>query len=105
MAEYRHRDPDEARPPSVRTLVTVLLTIVIVAIILGVGVVASLASGSVRMAANRLDVGDEPQLAIRSTDADVLLIEGTSSDIVIRAKVRSGVIDTKYELRRRGHEI
>ncbi len=105
MADYRHRDPDEVRPPSVRTLVTVLLTIVIVAIILGVGVVASFASGSVRMAANRLDVGDEPQLAIRSTDADVLLVEGTSTDIVIRAKVRSGLIDTKYELRRRGHEI
>jgi hypothetical protein len=105
MAEYRHRDPDEARPPSVRTLVTVLITIVIVAIILGLGVVVSLASGNVRMAANRLDVGDEPQLAIRSTDADVLLVEGKSSDIVIRAKVRSGLIDTNYELRRRGHEI
>ena len=105
MAEYRHRDPDEGRPPSVRTLITVLMTVVFVAIILGVGVVASLASGSTRTAANRLDVGNEPQLAIRSTDADVRLVEGTSSDIVIRAKVTSGLLDTNYELRRRGHEI
>ena len=67
--------------------------------------VASLASGSTRTAANRLDVGDDPQLAIRSTDADVRLIEGDSSDVVIRAKVTSGILDTSYELRRRGDEI
>ena len=105
MTEHRHLEPEAARPPSLRTLVTVLMTVVIAAIILGVAAVASLASGSTRTAANRLDVGDEPQLAIRSTDADIRLIEGTSSDIVIRAKVKSGLLKTSYELRRRGPEI
>ena len=106
MSEHRHLDVDEEeRPPSVRTLVTVLVTVGIVAILIGAVAVASLASGSTRTAANRLDVGDDPQLAIRSTDADVRLIEGTSSDVVIRAKISSGLIDTHYELRRRGDEI
>lgn len=105
MSEHRHLERDDARPPSVRTLVTVLVTFGIVAVVIGTLAVASLASGSTRTAANRLDVGDEPQLAIRSTDADVRLVEGTSSDIVIRAKVKSGVLETSYELRRRGHEI
>ena len=105
MSEHRHLDREDERPPSVRTLVTVLVTIGIVAAVIGGVAAASLASGSTRTAANRIDVGDEPQLAIRSTDADVRLIEGTSSDIVIRAKVTSGLIDTTYELRRRGHEI
>ena len=104
MTDHR-RGEDEDRPPSVRTLLTVLVTIVVVAVVAGVVVVVSLASGSTRTAANRLDVGDDPQLAIRSTDADVRLIEGTSSDVVIRAKVTSGVIKTSYELRRRGDEI
>ncbi len=105
MSGHRHLEQDEARPPSVRTLVTVLVTIGIVAVLVGVVAVASLASSSTRTAANRLDVGDDPQLVIRSTDADVRLIEGTSSDVVIRAKVTSGVIETRYELRRRGDEI
>jgi hypothetical protein len=103
MSERRHLE--EARPPSVRTLITVLVTIVVVGGIIGAIAVASLASGSTRTAANRIDVGDDPQLAIRSTDADVRLIEGDSSDVVIRAKVTSGILDTSYELRRRGPEI
>lgn len=105
MSEHRHLDREDDRPPSVRTLVTVLVTIGIVAVVIGGLAAASLASGSTRTAANRLDVGDDPQLAIRSTDADVRLVEGTSSDIVIRAKVTSGLIETGYELRRRGHEV
>jgi len=103
MSEHRHLD--EERPPSVRTLTTVLVTILVVGLVIGAVAVASLASGSTRTAANRLDVGDDPQLAIRSTDADVRLVEGKSTDVVIRAKVTSGVLETTYELRRRGDEI
>ena len=105
MSEHRHRDREDRRPPSVRTLGTVLVTILVVGLVIGAVAVASLASGSTRTAANRLDVGDDPQLAIRSTDADVRLVEGTSTDVVIRAKVTSGLLDTSYELRRRGNEI
>jgi hypothetical protein len=105
MSGHRHLEQEEERPPSVRTLVTVLVTIGLVAVVVGAVAITSLASGSTRTAANRLDVGDDPQLAIRSTDADVRLIEGTSSDVVIRAKVTSGLIETRYELRRRGDEI
>jgi hypothetical protein len=101
----RHSDPVDDRPPWVRTLLTVVITIVVVGVIAGVVAVVSLASSSTRTAANRLDVGDDPQLVIRSTDADVRLIEGTSTDVVIRAKVTSGLRKTKYELRRRGDEI
>jgi hypothetical protein len=105
MSEHRHLDREDDRPPSVRTLVTVLVTIGIVVVVIGGLAAASLASSSTRTAANRLEVGDDPQLAIRSTDADVRLVEGTSSDIVIRATVKSGLIETGYELRRRGPEI
>ena len=105
MSDRRLRDLDGARPPSVRTLLTVVVTIGVVAIIIGGVVVVSMASGSTRTAANRLDIGDDPQLVIRSTDADVRLVDGTSTDVVIRAKVTSGIVDTDYELRRRGDEI
>lgn len=87
-----------------RTLATVVVTLGIVAVIFGALAVASLASNT-RIAANRLDIGEETQLAIRSTDADVRLVEGTSTDVVIRARVKSGLRDTTYELRRRGDEI
>ena len=105
MSERRHLERDDARPPSVRTLVTVAVTILVVGLVVGAVAVASLVSGSTRTAANRLDIGDDPQLAIRSTDADVRLVEGDSTDVVIRAKVTSGILDTSYELRRRGNEI
>ncbi|MGH3457508.1 DUF4097 family beta strand repeat-containing protein [Aeromicrobium sp.] len=104
MAPHRRLDDGERRP-WVRTLITVVVTVGIIAIVLGALAATSLASSSTRTAANRIDVGDEPQLAIRSTDADVRLVEGTSSDIVIRAEVTSGLLETGYELRRRGHEI
>ena len=105
MSDHRHLEREEERPPSVHTLLRVLVTIGIVAAVIGGLAVASLASGSTRTAANRVDIGDDPQLAIRSTDADVELVEGTSTDVVIRATVKSGLIDTRYELRRRGPEI
>ena len=105
MSERRHLERDDERPPSVRTLGTVLVTIVVVGLVIGAVAVVSLASGSTRTAANRLDIGDDPQLAIRSTDADVRLVEGDSTDVVIRAEVTSGILDTSYELRRRGNEI
>jgi putative adhesin len=100
----QYSDPMD-RPPWVRTLLTVVITVVVVALLVGAAAVVSRASESTRTAANRLDVGDDPQLVIRSTDADVRLVEGTSTDVVIRAKVTSGLRKTKYELRRRGDEI
>ena len=100
----RYSDPVD-RPPWVRTLLTVVITVVVVGLLAGAAAMVSRASESTRTAANRLDVGDDPQLVIRSTDADVRLVEGTSTDVVIRAKVTSGLRKTKYELRRRGDEI
>ncbi len=101
----RRGSVDGDRPASVRTLVTVAVTVGVLLLLIGALVVASLASTTTRTAANRLDIGDGAQLAIRSTDADVRLIEGTSTDVVIRAEVTSGLRETTYELRRRGDEI
>jgi hypothetical protein len=101
----RRSEPDEERPASLRTLITVLVTVGLLAGVIAVVAVASFASSSTRTAANRIDISGDSQLVIRSTDADVRLVEGTSSDVVIRAKVTSGLIDTKYELRRRGDEV
>ena len=95
----------EDKPPLLRTLITVLITVGVVAALIGGVVAVSKAAQDTRTAVNRLDVGDDPQLAIRSTDADVRIVDGESSDVVIEAKVTSGLLDTEYELRRRGDEI
>jgi hypothetical protein len=106
MSAGSRRNLDDARRlPSVRTLLTVLVTLVVIGVVVGLIAMASLASSTTRTAANRIDVSGESQLVIRSTDADVRLIEGTSSDVVIRARVTSGIRETAYELRRRGDEI
>jgi hypothetical protein len=106
MSEHRHRQLEDARRlPSVRTLLTVVATLLVLGLVVGFVAVASKASSSTRTAANRIDIGGESQLVIRSTDADVRLVEGTSSDLVIRARVTSGIRETTYELRRRGDEI
>lgn len=106
MTDRRHRNLDEARRlPSVRTLITVIVTLVVVGVVVAAIAAVSLASSTTRTAANRIDIGEESQLVIRSTDADVRLVEGTSSDVVIQARVTSGIRETTYELRRRGGEI
>jgi len=66
---------------------------------------ASLLIRSERVAVNELDVSDSSQVAIRSTNSDLKIIEGKSDRLVIRAKVTDGLDSTDYELHRVDNEV
>ena len=66
---------------------------------------ASLLIRSERIAVNELDVSDTSQVAIRSTNSDLKIIEGSSERLVIRAKVTDGLGSTDYELHRVDNQV
>jgi hypothetical protein len=66
---------------------------------------ASLLIRSERVAVNELDMSDSSQVAIRSTNSDIKVIEGDSDRLVIRAKVTDGLDSTDYELHRVDNQV
>ena len=60
---------------------------------------------SERVAVNELDMSDSSQVAIRSTNSDIKVIEGDSDRLVIRAKVTDGLDSTDYELHRVDNQV
>lgn len=98
-------DQIERRSPLARTLITVLITVVVAAVLIGLVLAVSLMMRETRTATSQVDASDVPQVAVRATNADVRVVEGSGDDIRIRAEVTSGLLSTDYELRRRGTEI
>jgi hypothetical protein len=66
---------------------------------------ASLLIRSERVAVNELDVSDASQIAIRSSNSDLKVIEGSTDRLVIRAKVTDGLDSTDYELHRVDNQV
>lgn len=73
--------------------------------VVGVLSLASLLIRSERVAVNELDVSDASQIAIRSTNSDLKVIEGSTDRLVIRAKVTDGLDSTDYELHRVDNQV
>lgn len=73
--------------------------------VVGLISLASLLIRSERVAVNRIDVSESSQIAIRSTNTDLKIVEGSSERLVIRAKVTDGLGSTDYELRKNDNQI
>ena len=58
-----------------------------------------------RTAVNEFEVSEISQVAIRSTNSDLTIVEGKTDRIVVRATVIDGLTSTNYELHRREDEI
>jgi hypothetical protein len=58
-----------------------------------------------RTAVNEFEVSEISQVAIRSTNSDLTVVEGTTDKVVVRATVIDGLTSTNYELHRTGDEI
>jgi hypothetical protein len=86
---------------SLRILASVAAAFAVVGLIS----LASLAIRSERVAVNRIDVSQSSQIAIRSTNTDLKIIEGDSDRLEIRAKVTDGLDSTDYELHRVDNQI
>lgn len=99
------RDFDYEPVGLVRGVVRILASAAAAFALVGLLSLASLLIRSERVAVNELDVSDSSQVAIRSTNSDLKIIEGTSDRLVIRAKVTDGLDSTDYELHRVENQV
>ena len=89
----------------VRGVLRIVASAVAAFALVGLLSLASLLIRSERVAVNELDVSDSSQVAIRSTNSDLKIIEGKSDRLVIRAKVTDGLDSTDYELHRVDNQV
>lgn len=99
------RDFDYEPVGLVRGVLRIVASAVAAFAVVGLLSSASLLIRSERVAVNELDVSDASQIAIRSTNSDLKVIEGSTDRLVIRAKVTDGLVSTDYELHRVNNQV
>lgn len=95
----------DIRSPASRTLVTVIGTLLAVAVVGGVVLGTSVLLRDTTVATSVVDLGDSAQLAIDAGSADITLVEGDADVVKLTARITSGLRKTEYQLGRRGDEI
>jgi DUF4097 and DUF4098 domain-containing protein YvlB len=88
-----------------RGTLRIVASVVAAFAVVGLISLASVIIRSDRIATNTVDVSESSQVAIRSTNSDLKIIEGSGDKLVIRAKVTDGLDSTDYELHRRDNQI
>jgi len=99
------RDFDYEPVGLVRSVLRIVASAAAAFAVVGLLSLASLLIRSERPAVNELDVSDSSQIAIRSTNSDLKIVEGKTDRLVIRAKVTDGLTATDYELHRVDNEV
>jgi hypothetical protein len=91
--------------PAIRTLVTVLSTIVFVALLSGMVLGASLIVRNTKVSTSVVDVAEATQIVIDTGEADVKVVQGDPGVVTVNARVTSGLRQTNYQIGQRGDEI
>lgn len=104
MAEETVADYD-IRSPASRTFLTVVGTLVVVVVVAGLVIGASILMRETKVSTSVVDLGDSGQIIVDATSADITVREGDADVVKLVAKVTSGVRKTSYRLGRRGDVI
>ena len=95
----------DIRSPASRTLLTVLGTLVTVAVLIGALIGVSLMMRSTKVSASAIDLGNSGQIVVNATSADIRVVEGGSDVVKVVSRVTSGIRKTDYQIGRKGDEI
>ena len=95
----------DVRSPAARTILTVLGTLVAVALLAVLVLALSIIRRDSRIATSQIDVGTNANLIINATSADIEVVEGEPDLLTITSTVTSGLRETDYQLGRKGDEI
>lgn len=95
----------DVRSPAVRTVLTVVSTLVAVSALAALVLGVSILTRDTRVATSQVDLGEVNRLVINSTDADIQIVEGEPDLLTITSSVTSGLRKTDYQVGRRGDEI
>jgi hypothetical protein len=95
----------DTRSPASRTLMTVLGTVLVIALLGGAVLGVSVLMKDTTAVTSEIEIDGAAQLAVVATTADITVVEGDADVITARARVTSGIRETRYELGRRGDEL
>jgi len=95
----------DVRSPASRTLLTVVGTILAVAIIAGLVLLASILKRGTTVSASVIELGDSAVIKIDAGASDLRIVDGEPGVIRVRASITSGLRKTDFEIGRRGDQI
>jgi hypothetical protein len=95
----------DIRSPASRTLLTVLGTLVVFAVLIGVVLGASVLMRDTKVSTSIIDLGKSAQIVVNASSADIRVVEGKSDEVKVTSRVTSGIRKTDYEIGRKGDEI
>lgn len=95
----------DVRSPASRTLLTVVGTILTVAVIAGVVLGASILKRGTTVSTSDIELGDSTQIVIDAGSSDLRIVQGNSDVVRVTAHITSGLRKTDFQIGRRGDEI
>lgn len=95
----------DIRSPASRTLLTVLGTILFMALVIGIVLGISLLKRNTKVSTSVEEIGNSTQIVIDTGSADLRIVQGDPDVVKISARITSGLRKTDFEIGRRGEEI
>ena len=95
----------DVRSPASRTLLTVLGTILAVALLVGLVLGASVLKRGTTVSTSDVELGDSAQIVIDAGSSDVRIVQGDPNVVRVSARITSGLRKTDFQIGRRGDEI
>lgn len=95
----------DIRSPASRTLLTVVGTVLFVALVIGAVLGTSLLKRNTKLSTSVVEIGKSAQIVIDTGSADLRIVQGDPDVVKISARITSGLRKTDFEIGRRGDEI
>lgn len=105
MTEHEVVADYDIRSPASRTLLTVLGTLLFVALMIGLVLGTSLLKRNTKVSTSVVEIGNSAQIVIDSGSADLRLVQGDPDVVKVTSRITSGLRKTDFEIGRRGDEI
>lgn len=95
----------DVRSPASRTFLTVVGTIVAVAVIAGLVLGASILKRGTTVSTSDIDLGESTQIVIDAGSSDLKIVQGDPGVVRVTARITSGLRKTDFQIGQRGEEI
>jgi hypothetical protein len=95
----------DVRSPASRTLLTVVGTILVVTVLVGLVLGFSILRRSTSVSTSDIQLGQSRQIDIDAGASDLRIVQGDADVVRVRAKITSGLRKTEFRIGRRGDQI
>jgi hypothetical protein len=95
----------DVRSPASRTLLTVVGTILVVTVLIGVVLGVSILKRSTTTSTSDIELGRSAQIVVDAGDSDLRIVQGEADVVRVTARITSGLRTTDFDIGRRGDQI